>query len=84
MSAEIIYNTLTLIKQIKKNIKFIKEITMKKKLLSTIVISSVALTTSLSANASKYYKDDKSNLDAIGRVTDNLNNNETGSGHRQS
>ena len=42
---------------------------MKQKLLSTIVISAVALTTSLSANAANVYKDDNSKLDVIGVLT---------------
>lgn len=57
---------------------------MKQKLLSTIVISAVALTTSLSANAANVYKDDNSKLDVIGRVKVNINNNDADSVHRQS
>ena len=57
---------------------------MKQKLLSTIVISAVALTTSLSANAANVYKDDNSKLDVIGRVKVNINNNDADSVHRES
>ena len=57
---------------------------MKQKLLSSLIIGSTLIAASTAAEAANVYKDDTSNLDIIGRVKTNLNNNDADSTHRAS